>query len=176
MKRLKRKNTCWKNSSRETFMETINNIGVIRKKWTMSVSLFVFFLVSIIFICWFFRRLFKAKQGFRLCLYQKTQDTNQGFQVPVTAGEWVWCGAVCRDVVSGDNESMCLGGLLPDRFRSRFTPGPGADQSALSHPQGLCACLCWRPVKGQQSQAGSFSNGWKGRDSREKKNKKWKHN
>lgn len=26
---------------------------------------------------------------------------------------------------------------------------------------GLCVCMCWRPVKGQRSQAGSISDGCK---------------
>lgn len=78
-----------KNSSRETFMKNIYNIGEIGKSERYLSLLLFFCLVSVIF-CWFFRRQHKknvkAEQGFRLCLYQETWDTNQGFQVPVTAG------------------------------------------------------------------------------------------
>jgi len=77
----------------------------------------------------------KTEQGFRLCFYQETWDTNQGFQVPVTAGVPVWCGAVCCDVVSGDDdESMCLGSITrsgPSLVQSRSWYG-------LVRPRSVC--------------------------------------
>lgn len=75
------------------------------------MSCFVFCLVSVIFADFSggYSKNVTAEQSFRLCFYKKTQDPKQGFHVPVTAGVLVVCGAVCCAVVSGDDESMCLG-------------------------------------------------------------------
>lgn len=80
----------------------------------------------------------------KLCFYQKIEVANQDFVVPVTAGVPVWCGEVCCGVVSGDDKPMC---------------------------PGLCACMCWRPVKGQRPRAGSVLGGWMGWKLRIKKKK-----
>lgn len=129
-------------SSRKTFMRTINKIGEVGKKserHCICLSFCIWFGFS--YFCWFLRRLFEhvtAKQGFmviKLCFYQKTEVANQDFVVPVTAGVPVWCGEVCCGVVSGDDKPMC---------------------------PGLCACMCWRPVKGQRPRAGSVLGGWMG--------------
>ena len=61
------------------------------------------------------------------------------------------------DVVSGDEETMRLGTV------TGFGSSSGLVQ-VLVRPGlalGLCACLCWRPAKGQRSQAGSISDGSK---------------
>lgn len=127
-----------KNGSRETFMKTIDNIGEIGRSERYCAGLSFCIWFGFRYFCWFLRRLFEhvtAKRGFKLCFYQKTEVANRDFLVPVTAGVPVWCGEVCCEVVSGDDEPMCPGSV------AGFDPG-------------LCACTCW------ETSEGAAASGW----------------
>lgn len=143
-----------KNSSRETFMKkNINNTGDIGKS-KRCVSLFVFCLVSVIFAGFSggYSKTVTAEQGFG-CVFTKRHET------PTKTFRFLLL-QVCRyDVVLCDVVMMrphaC--GLLPDWVQLWFSPGPGIARSGSD----ACTCMCWRPVKGQRSQAGSISDGCK---------------
>lgn len=65
------------------------NIGEIRKSercLSLVLLLFVWFQLFLLFFSGGYPKNVTAKQGLRSCFYQKAQDTNQCFQVSVTAG------------------------------------------------------------------------------------------
>lgn len=169
-----------KNSSRETFTETINTTGETGKSERCLFLFLYFLLVSIIFFLFFFFLLVfleaNLKQSRVLgCVYTKRRKTpTKAFRflsLQVNGYDVVQCAVMWWVVTM----SPCAWG--GSGFSNRVGPGPGLLRVLVpaslpsGTPQGLCACMCWRPVKGQQSQAGSISDGWNGWDSREKEKK-----
>lgn len=132
------------------------------------MSLFLFFcLVSVIFAGFSggYSKTGTAEQGF-CCVFTKRHKTpTKAFRFLSLQVCWydvVQC-AVMWWVVMMKPHAL---GLLPDRVQLWVSPDPGVSRSGW----GMCACMCWRPVKGQRSQAGSVSDGCKSWNSREKKN------